>query len=107
METVMPPENEGQETEREDSGMSESPAKRIPRRIQVRQVTSYQASWTERGRGESGVFTLQLILDHGADEHILEVDEDDMDVLLKLLKRSEHTTYDLERGVLMFSNLDA
>jgi hypothetical protein len=30
-----------------------------------------------------------------------------MDVLLKLLKRSEHTTYDLERGVLMFSNLDA
>ena len=103
----MLPEQEGQENEREGSGGSESAGKRLPRRIQVRQVTAYQASWTERGRGESGVFTLQLILDHGADEHVLEVDEDDMDVLLKLLKRSEHTTYDVDRGVLMFSNIDA
>ena len=103
----MLPEQEGQENEREKSGGSESEGKRLPRRIQVRQVTAYQASWTERGRGESGVFTLQLILDHGADEHILEVDEDDMDVLLKLLKRSEHTTYDLERGLLMFAKIDA
>jgi hypothetical protein len=103
----MLPEQEGQETEREDAGTSKSTDTPIPRRIQVRQVTSYQASWTERGRGESGVFTLQLILDNGADEHVLEVDDDDMDVLLKLLKRSEHTTYDLERRVLMFSNIDA
>lgn len=34
--------------------------------IKVRQVTDYQASWTEEERGGSGSFTVQLILDDGA-----------------------------------------
>ena len=33
--------------------------------IKVRQVTDYQASWTERERGAPGAFTFQLILDAG------------------------------------------
>jgi hypothetical protein len=49
--------------------------------------------------------TLQLILDNGVEEYILEPDADDLDVLVKLFARSEHTTFDLERKVLMFSNL--
>jgi hypothetical protein len=77
------------------------------RRFAVRQVTSYQASWTERERGEEGAFTLQLILDHGVEEYTLDVDSDDLDVMLKLLKRSGHTTFDLNRKVLMFANVDA
>jgi hypothetical protein len=92
----MLPEQEGQETEREDAGTSKSTDTPIPRRIQVRQVTSYQASWTERGRGESGVFTLQLILDNGADEHVLEVDDDDMDVLLKGTSNNSSFSSDLK-----------
>ena len=73
----------------------------------IRQVTQYQASWTEKGRGEPGLFTIQLILDNGVEEYVLAPDEDDVDVILKLLKRSKHTTFDLTRKVLMFSNLDA
>jgi hypothetical protein len=80
---------------------------RMERRIKVRQVTNIQASWTERGRGEEGLFTVQLILDNGVEEYILDVDSDDMEPMLRLLERSKHTTFDLERKVLMFSNLGA
>jgi hypothetical protein len=71
----------------------------------VRQVTDFQASWVEGSPGAEGNFTLQLILDHGAEAYILRPTEDDMDVILKLLGKSKHTTFDLERKVLMFSNL--
>lgn len=80
---------------------------RMERRITVRQVTDYQASWMESGHGEDGRFTLQLILDNGVEEYILEPTEDDLDVIVKLLTRSKHTTFDLGRKVLMFSNLGA
>jgi hypothetical protein len=79
----------------------------LQRRYQVREVTQYQASWVEQGRGEEGRFTIQLILDNGVEEYILEPDSDDMEPLLRLLARSKHTTFDLERKVLMFSNLKA
>ena len=39
--------------------------------IQVRRVTQMHAAWTEAERGAPGAFTLQLILDNGADEYIL------------------------------------
>ena len=84
---------------------NEEKEKHLEERYKVRQVTNIQASWTEKERGESGVFTLQLILDNGVDEYILLLDDDDMDVILKLFDRSSHTTFDLERKVLMFSNL--
>ena len=79
----------------------------LQRRYQVRQVTDYQASWVERERGEEGQFTVQLILDNGVEEYVLDVDSDDMEPMLTLLGRSKHTTFDLERKVLMFSNLSA
>ena len=71
----------------------------------MRQVTNIQASWTETERGEEGKFTLQLILDNGVEEYILEPDADDIDVILKLFARSGHTTFDVERKVLMFANM--
>lgn len=74
-------------------------------RYNVRQVTNIQASWTERGRGEEGRFTLQLILDNGVEEYILDVDADDLEPMLTLFSKSGHTTFDLDRKVLMFSNL--
>jgi hypothetical protein len=75
------------------------------RRIKIRQVTDIQASWTEQGRGEEGKFTVQLILDNGVEEYILQPDADDLDPMLKLFRLSDHTTFDLERKVLMFSNV--
>lgn len=79
----------------------------LSRRYQVRQVTDFQASWVEKERGEDGTFTLQLILDSGVEEYVLEPTEDDIDMIIKLLRISKHTTFDLERKVLMFSNLSA
>jgi hypothetical protein len=75
------------------------------RQIQVRQVTHVQASWTEQERGAPGAFTLQLILDHGADEYVLRPTAEDADVLVKLLARSKSAAFDLERKVLIFGNL--
>lgn len=88
------------------SDQNQQASEKLERGYKVRQVTSIQASWTEQKRGGSGKFTLQLILDRGVDEYILNVDEDDIDALLKLFKQSKHTTFDLERKVLMFGIQD-
>jgi hypothetical protein len=84
-----------------------SPRQSTPaeRQIQVRQVTHVQASWTEEDRGGPGAFTVQLILDHGADEYVLRPTAEDTDVLIKLLARSSNATFDVDRKVLMFGNL--
>jgi hypothetical protein len=83
--------------------MSESDT--TERQIKVRQVTHVQASWTEQERGAPGAFTLQLILDNGADEYILRPNANDAQVLLQLLDHSKHLMFDVERKVLMFGNL--
>jgi hypothetical protein len=85
--------------------MSPRDATPAERQIQVRQVTHVQASWTEEERGGPGAFTLQLILDHGADEYVLRPSNEDANVLVKLLARSKSATFDLERKVLIFANL--
>jgi hypothetical protein len=94
-------QNENQTSQNERQSQS------LQRRYQVREVTQYQASWVEQERGEKGRFTVQLILDNGVEEYILDVDADDLEPMLRLLERSRHTTFDLERKVLMFSNLKA
>ena len=91
--------------EEEDGGSGATAEQQTVRSIVVREVTAIQASWTETERGEEGAFTLQLILDHGAEEYVLQPDSDDLDVLLQLFKRSPHVSFDLERKVLMFGNL--
>ena len=87
--------------------MNDQASDSLKRRYQVREVTQYQASWVEQGRGDEGRFTLQLILDNGVEEYVLDLDSDDVEPMLTLLARSKHTTFDLERKVLMFSNLKA
>lgn len=84
---------------------NEQREEQLKRHYKVRQVTNIQASWTEQERGQSGQFTLQLILDNGVEEYILNTEAEDIDVILKLFAKSDHTTFDLERKVLMFSNL--
>jgi hypothetical protein len=73
--------------------------------IRVRQVTDVQASWTEAERGAPGAFTFQLILDNGAEEYVLRPTAEDAKVMLKLFKRSQSVYFDLDRKVLIPSNV--
>ncbi len=85
--------------------MADQLERRTENQIRVRQVTHVQASWTERERGEPGAFTLQLILDNGAEEYVLRPSSQDASLLLELLARGEHAMFDVDRKVLMFGNL--
>ena len=73
--------------------------------IRVRQVTDVQASWTEHGRGEYGAFTVQLILDNGAEEYILQPNAQDTKVMVELFKRAKSVYFDLDRKVLIPNNI--
>ena len=92
--------------ERGRTFMQEQQEQQTEAKIQIREVTQVQASWTEQERGGAGAFTVQLILDNGVDEYVLQPTADDMDVILELLKMSDHAMFDTGRKVLMFSNLD-
>jgi hypothetical protein len=73
-----------------------------PQQIKVRKVTHWQPTFNSRESGHPGVYTFQLILDNGADEHILSVTAEDADNLFDWLHASSDVYYDLERKVLMF-----
>ena len=73
--------------------------------IKVRQVTDYQASWTEEERGAPGAFTFQLILDNGAEEYVLRPTNEDSDVLTDLFEQTGTIYFDMERGVLIFGDI--
>ena len=81
--------------------MTEQAEQQTEQQIKVRQVTNYQASWTEEGREGAGSFTFQLILDNGAEEYVLRPTADDAKVMLKLFKRSGAIYFDLDRKVLI------
>ena len=73
--------------------------------IRVRQVTEVQFSWSEEGRGEHGSFTVQLILDNGAEEYVLQPTAEDAKVQLELFENASIVYFDLDRKVLIPSNL--
>jgi hypothetical protein len=73
--------------------------------IQVRQVTDVQASWTEHERGEPGSFTIQLILDDGAEEYVLLPTADDAKVMMKLFQSTDAVYFDLGNKVLIPSDV--
>ena len=77
---------------------------RTEREITVREVTDYQATWSERERGAPGAFTIQLILDHGVEEYVIRPTAEDAEVLMALFKGADKVNFDLERKVLMFGN---
>lgn len=74
-------------------------------KIRVRQVTDVQVSWSEHERGGPGAFTIQLILDNGAEEYVLRPTAEDARVQMDLFKQSKAVYFDLDRKVLMFGNL--
>ncbi len=70
--------------------------------IQVRQLSHYQFTWIAGEPGEAGTWTLQLVLDQGAWEEVLTVDEDDADNLQDMLSTAAVVHYDVGRRTLMF-----
>jgi hypothetical protein len=85
--------------------MAEQAEQRTEQQIKVRQVTNYQASWTEERREGPGSFTFQLILDNGAEEYVIRPTVNDSKVIRKLLAKSRSVVFDLERKVLIANNL--
>jgi hypothetical protein len=73
--------------------------------IRVRQVTDVQISWSEEGRGGPGAFTVQLILDNGAEEYVLRPTAEDVKVQNDLFKQTKTVYFDLDRKVLIFGNV--
>ena len=73
--------------------------------IRVRQVTDVQVSWTERGRGEHGAFTVQLILDSGAEEYVLQPTAENTKAMVELFKLTDKIFFDVGRHVLIFGDL--
>ncbi len=69
----------------------------------MRQVTHFQVSWTEGQRAAPGAFTVQLVLDHGAEEYVLRPTAEDAVALVALLDRNETAFFDLERKVLILA----
>lgn len=70
--------------------------------IKVRKVTHWQPSFTAKAPGEDGIYTFQLVLDYGAEEEVLRVNDDDADNLFNWLSASDDVYYDSERKVVMF-----
>ena len=85
--------------------MAEQAEQRTEQQIKVRQVTSYQASWTEEGREGPGAFTFQLILDDGAEEYVIRPTNEDADVLTDLFEQTGTIYFDMERKVLIFGSV--
>ena len=70
--------------------------------LKIRQLSHYQFSWVAGEAGESGTYTLQLVLDQGAWEEVLTVSPDDADALQDLLVNTGTVYYDVSRRTLMF-----
>ncbi len=69
--------------------------------IRVRQVTNVQYSWSEEGRGGHGAFTVQLVLDNGAEEYVLQPTAEDAKVQLEFFESAGTVYFDLDRKVLI------
>jgi hypothetical protein len=94
--------NVGQSHRKEGASMAEQHTEQT---IRVRQVTDAQVSWSEHNRGEPGAFTIQLILDNGAEEYILRPTAEDARVQIELFKQAGSVFFDLDRKVLIFGKL--
>ncbi len=87
--------------------MADKPAaeQNVEQQIKVRQVTDVHANWSEEERGAPGKFSFQLILDNGAEEYAIRPPAEDADALMDLFSMSKNMYFDLDRKVLIFSNI--
>ena len=94
-----------QESLQSSAGQKNNGSDQIERRYTIRQVTQIQPSWRQGTRGEPGEFYVQLILDNGVDEYIIQPTATDVSQLMKMFDRSKNTIWDDERKILIFENI--
>ena len=82
------------------------PEERTEEAIKVRQVTEIHANFNEEERGEPGKFSMQFILDDGADEYVLRPTAEDARTLMLMIDDAESLYFDMERRALILRNLD-
>jgi len=82
------------------------PEERTEEAIKVRQVTEVHGNYNEFERGQPGEFSLQLILDDGADEYVLRPPADDVRTLRRMYENAESLYFNAEEGVLILRDLD-
>ena len=82
------------------------PEERTEEAIKVRQVTEIHANFNEEERGEPGKFSMQFILDDGADEYVLRPTAEDARTLMLMIDEAESLYFDMERRALILRNLD-
>ncbi len=82
------------------------PEERPQEAIQVRQVTEIHGNYNEEGEGQFGKFSLQLILDEGAEEYVLRIPAEDVRTLMQMIDGAESLYFDTERGVFLMRGLD-
>ena len=90
---------------KENNTKNNQQQERIERGYKIRQVTQIQPSWKEGGRGEDGEFFVQLVLDNGVDEYIIQPSSSDVDIILEMFEKSKYTVWDDERRILIFENI--
>ncbi len=90
---------------KETTKQNERQQERIERGYKIRQVTQIQPSWKAGARGEEGEFFVQLVLDNGVDEYIIQPTAEDTDVILGMFEKSKYTVWDDERQILIFENI--
>ena len=74
--------------------------------IKVRQVTDVHGNFSEQGKGETGKYSLQLVLDDGAEEYVLRLTAEDTRTLMMMIDEADSMYFDTERGVLILRDLD-
>ena len=82
------------------------PEERTQEAIQVRQVTEVHGNYNKEGEGEPGKFSLQLILDEGAEEYVLRIPAEDVRTLMMMIDEAESIAFDSQRGALILRGLD-
>ena len=89
------------------SEQKDQSSERLERGYKIRQITQIQPSWKEGTRGEPGKFFVQLVLDSGVDEYIIQPTATDVSQLLKMFAQSKYTIWDDERKIIIFENIAA
>ncbi len=74
------------------------PEERTEEAIKVRQVTDIHGNYNEWERGQPGEFSLQLVLDDGADEYVLRPPADDVRTLMMMIEDAQSMYFDTECG---------
>ena len=70
--------------------------------IKVRKVTHWQPTFVQAEPAGEGSYTFQLILDHGAEEYVMALNEADADNVFDWLSASTEAYFDIERKALIF-----